>query len=44
MGSDVPTEHRLKGFVPRALLLTGSLDRGDFPEPAEGQVPGSIQK
>jgi hypothetical protein len=43
MGSDMPTEQRLKGFVPLALLLTGSLDRGDFPEPAEGQMRGSNQ-
>jgi hypothetical protein len=26
----VSAEQCLKGFVPLALLLTGSLDRGDF--------------
>ncbi len=36
MGSDVPAEQRLKGFEPLRCCGQGGLDRGDFPEPAEG--------
>jgi hypothetical protein len=36
MGSDVPTEQRLQGFDPLRCCGRDGLDRGDFPEPAEG--------
>jgi hypothetical protein len=35
MGSDVPNEQRLQNFDP-LRCCGGGLDRGDFPEPAEG--------
>ena len=36
MGSDVLAEQRLQGFEPLRCCGQGGLDRGDFPEPAEG--------
>jgi hypothetical protein len=35
IGSDAPTEQRLHGFEP-FVAWAGGLDRGDFPEPAQG--------